>query len=278
MARPMKQGLDYYPTDIDILQNKKIRILKARYGAEGFALYHCLLMEIYRNGYYINYDEDFVDLMSSEFMTGYDRTAEIIEFMCAKGLFDNELFTKQKILTSKGVQRRYQEVVKNRVNIKINPDYWLLPIDETRKNLLNNDDENKNEINYDKNEINHSKNEINSTKKSKVKESKENKNKANESKAVCVVPSLDGDFEVHQELYDELTHTYENTDIDKSLKALILYLSANPDKLRTSSATEGYIRMWINTDAINGRNQCQKYTACYDIEEYESTSALDEEW
>ena len=32
MARPKKNGLSYFPLDVDFLEDHKIKILKARYG------------------------------------------------------------------------------------------------------------------------------------------------------------------------------------------------------------------------------------------------------
>ena len=35
LARPRKDGLDYFPLDADFFEDEKIKILKARYGADG---------------------------------------------------------------------------------------------------------------------------------------------------------------------------------------------------------------------------------------------------
>ena len=52
MARPVKLGLDYFPTDTDILKNIKIRKLIRKYRELGFVLYLQLLTDIYRNSYF----------------------------------------------------------------------------------------------------------------------------------------------------------------------------------------------------------------------------------
>ena len=51
MARPTKQGLDYFPFDVGFFGDQKIRILKARYGADGIAVYVKLLCDVYKEGY-----------------------------------------------------------------------------------------------------------------------------------------------------------------------------------------------------------------------------------
>ncbi len=53
MARPFKQGLDYFPIDVDIFDDAKIKELNFKYGYLGEIIYIRLLTLIYRNGYYI---------------------------------------------------------------------------------------------------------------------------------------------------------------------------------------------------------------------------------
>lgn len=46
MARPQKEGLDYFPLDTDIAEDEKILYLEAETGLEGFAIYVKLLSTI----------------------------------------------------------------------------------------------------------------------------------------------------------------------------------------------------------------------------------------
>ena len=55
MARPVKLGLDYFPTDTDILKNIKIRKLIRKYRELGFVLYLQLLTDIYRNSFFFTF-------------------------------------------------------------------------------------------------------------------------------------------------------------------------------------------------------------------------------
>jgi len=67
MARPRKEGMDYFSFDVDFFTgSKKIKILKARYGADGIVIYLYLLCEIYKNGYYLKVDDDFEFVISDE--------------------------------------------------------------------------------------------------------------------------------------------------------------------------------------------------------------------
>ena len=69
MPRPQKAGIDYFPLDVNFFADKKVKILKARYGADGVAIYLYLLCEIYRAGYYIKFDDDALFITSDDLGT-----------------------------------------------------------------------------------------------------------------------------------------------------------------------------------------------------------------
>lgn len=277
MARPKKKGLDYFPLDADIFSDKKIRILMARYGSDGYTLYNYLLCEIFKEGYYIKIDEDFDYLVSSSLNTDCEKIADIRDFMLERSLFDKTLFKSDKILTSRGIQLRYQQAVKSRAaksGIIVDGMFWLLSKEETESFITVNQKPGYSEKNISYSEKNNGNSKIYDTKKSK-----ENKIKVNESKVLYRIPAINGYFEVTQELYDELTHTYPDTDINSCLDKITAYLSASPSKQRYINCTEGYIRLWIASDYERGTHRHTKsYDATYDITEYESTDITDEEW
>ncbi len=39
MARPRKQGLDYFPMDVNLFSGKEIHIIQDQYGADGISFY-----------------------------------------------------------------------------------------------------------------------------------------------------------------------------------------------------------------------------------------------
>ena len=52
MARKAKEGLEYYPHDVDMYSDDKVKLLRARLGIKGYAVYTLLLAKIYRtNGF-----------------------------------------------------------------------------------------------------------------------------------------------------------------------------------------------------------------------------------
>ena len=58
MARPQKEGLDYFPLDVDMDQDDKLFFIEAKHGLIGFAIVIRLLMQIYKEGYYKHYSDD----------------------------------------------------------------------------------------------------------------------------------------------------------------------------------------------------------------------------
>ena len=180
MARPVKEGLSYFPFDVDFFSDRKIKILKSRYGADGITLYMYLLCEVYKsNGYYLETDDDFLYIISDDLNMSYEKIRQIMNFLLERSLFDDTLFKSDKVLTSIGIQRRFQEAIKSRASkrtVEITK-FWLLEKNETQSFIKVNPNPNKSENNSNKSENNPSKSEINDTKKSKV-----NKNKVKESK------------------------------------------------------------------------------------------------
>lgn len=169
MARPLEQGLLYFPLDVDFFQNKKIRKLKAEYGADGITIYMYILCEIYKNGYYVVADEDFIDAMADELKMNTNKINLVLKFLLGRSLFDNTLFQSDTVLTSISVQRRYQFALQERINdhtVKIE-DFWLLKKEETET-------------------LKKVRSFLENSVKNHTKESKENKSKENKSISKCV--------------------------------------------------------------------------------------------
>ena len=114
MARPRKQGLDYFPFDVDFFSDIKVRRIKKDCGAASISVLICLLCTIYREGgYYIKLNEDIPFVVAE--ITGATEGAvhEIINKAAKVGFFDHSLKEKYGILTSKGIQKRFTSVTRN---------------------------------------------------------------------------------------------------------------------------------------------------------------------
>ena len=180
MARPIKKGLEYFPFDVGFFSDKKVKILKSRYGADGIVIYQYLLCEIYKeNGYFLIVDEDFEYIISDDLNMESNKVKQVLNFLLERSLFDSKLFQSDKVLTSAGIQKRYQEAVKTRASKKaiIVGKYWLLKEEETASYIKVTLFEDKSENNCGKSEINSSLSveKIHKEKESKVNKSKEKK-------------------------------------------------------------------------------------------------------
>lgn len=165
MGRLRKEGNEFFSFDVDFFSDHKIKILKARYGADGITIYIYILCEIYKKGFYLKVDEDFEFIISDDLNMNSDKVKQVMTFLLERSMFDKQLFQSDAVLTSTGIQRRYQLMVKSRAvkNPIIVERYWLLPERETETfikvnpfldNSLKNDDNSlKNDFYSEKNHI-----------------------------------------------------------------------------------------------------------------------------
>lgn len=131
MARKPKKGLTYFPMDIDIFQDIKIRKLIKYQGGKAISVYAYLLCSIYKDGYYMRWDHELPFIVSE--VTGYDEAYihEVIKSCLNIGLFSKELYDAEKILTSKGIQERFVLVMKNLNRVSEISEFNLISSQET---------------------------------------------------------------------------------------------------------------------------------------------------
>ena len=110
MGRNKKEGLNYFPFDVDFFQDIKIRKLIKYQGSNAIAIYAFILCNIYKDGYYIRWDNDFPFIISEQ--TGYDESyiVEVINCCLDIGLFSKNLFDSERVITSFGIQDRYRKI------------------------------------------------------------------------------------------------------------------------------------------------------------------------
>lgn len=189
MARPRKTGLFYFPFDVDFFHDKRMRILRIKFGAAGVLLYEYILCSIYdENGYYVELNEDFYDCAVDDVGISESEAREIIGYLCKRSrLFDEELAETEGILTSEEIQRTFQEAKKGlRRDVKVSGRYWLVPKDETLGFIKSEDDVDFYGENGNKYGKNGSKSCINDINKIKENQIKLYKSKAEESAYAAV--------------------------------------------------------------------------------------------
>lgn len=135
MARPLKDGVDYFPKDTGFYEDDKIRLLRAEFGAKGMYLLDYLLCDLYsKNGYYIQWDKSKCFLVSDGAGCGCspEFVSEFVAGCIRCGLFDNTVFDVFGILTSAGIQRRFIRMLQSREKFTFIEEYFLLDKFDTK--------------------------------------------------------------------------------------------------------------------------------------------------
>ncbi len=141
MGRNRKTGLDWWPRDIGLYRDPKLRGARQRFGVLGPYVYECLLDMAYGDkGYFIEYSgqgrEDALWQLR-EYTAGLENVtletlAAVVDQLVASGLFSAELY-ERGFLTSRRIQMGYFIATVTRSAVPINFDIWLLTEQEMRE-------------------------------------------------------------------------------------------------------------------------------------------------
>lgn len=202
MARPKQDGLLYFSFDTDFFYaDKRIKRLHSRYGSDGMLFYIYLLTEIYRNGYYIRWDAESMDDAMDDLHLTEGFIEQVMTFLVSRSLLVKRTLTnpdtiitiqkegdnrpqcelaeggngqeRAEVITSPGIQKRYQEAVKGRKRrFEVNAEIWLLDEEETASCIKVANNKSFSKKNPDNSEKNMSKSKKNTAKESKVNKSK----------------------------------------------------------------------------------------------------------
>jgi DnaD/phage-associated family protein len=245
VARPRKEGMDYFPHDTDAANDEKIEALRSLFGNDGYAFYFILLERIYRT------NEAELDIskpillapIASKIGVGKEVFAEMLEASFEVGLFDKEEYEKRKVITSSGIKSRFSEVNSMRKR-------W-------RKSKEN--DGNKEVFHGENSAENGVENEFSTEKtgeetpESKVKQSKANE-KEKELKETATAASQNS-FTFYQNNFGSLSpyiadkiDMWEN-DTEQAVVIEAMKIATERNK-RTWSFVEGILKDWVRQGAI----------------------------
>ena len=167
MARPTAKGVEYFPLNVNFINDLKVRKLLLSCGAESIAVLIYLLSTIYKDeGYFVEIHEDEIDLIALDVNVTPEFVLEVIKKACEVRFFDVNLYNNFNILTSKGIQERYLKITERRKNSVVITQFNLINVYNNSVNV------NNNSINVNNNSVN-----VYRSTQSKVKERKEKKNK-----------------------------------------------------------------------------------------------------
>ena len=174
MARPTKEGLEYFPLVTNF--EDKVILLIAEFGASAVGIIVSLYQKIYNNGYYIPWDNDSLMLFSRYINEEIETVNAVITRCFDRDIFDKSMYEKHGILTSHGIQKQYLKICKEarRKKVRFIKEYCLIGDNDLLSVITE-----LTSINAEETPVNDSDNT-----QSKVKESKEKKSTVQNS-TVC---------------------------------------------------------------------------------------------
>ena len=109
-------GINYFPMGVNFMEENAMEVIEAKYGIKGPAIVLKLLCKIYKEGYFIRWDEEQCLIFANK--AGREVQAEevqgIIEILFIKGILDRNSYLENGILTSANIQKVWMEATKRR--------------------------------------------------------------------------------------------------------------------------------------------------------------------
>jgi hypothetical protein len=130
----LKSGIDYF--SLDVCLDDKFALVEAEFGLVGFSVVVKLLQRIYGGfGYYCEWTNEVALLFANNIGLGGGVVSEIVAVSIKRGIFDQTLYDKYQILTSKGIQKRYFEATSRRKIVEVESAYLLIPATQIYNNV-----------------------------------------------------------------------------------------------------------------------------------------------
>jgi len=130
MARITKPGLNYFPLDVDFLNDRKVRKIMHKHGSLAASALIAIYSSIYKDkGYYMQWDEDICFDMSEITLIDMKDLELIVAAAMEAELFDKKLFEEHRIITSQAIQNQYKLCTNKRKSTEIEERYRLIDSD-----------------------------------------------------------------------------------------------------------------------------------------------------
>ena len=139
MPKPKSLGFPYFSQDTDTFQDVKIRLLISQHGCAGYTVWEYLKQAAYReNGYYVEWNDERKELAAADLYLGVEHIGLIVAYLLKRSLLVSKFFNGVTVLTSHGIQKRFQEMAKaaKRDYYKFLPEVWLLSDEETYHSIF----------------------------------------------------------------------------------------------------------------------------------------------
>lgn len=251
MARPAKKGLDYYPSDTNRRNDFKIMDLLNQYGPLGYTIYDFCLQYVYENGYFLDVPLQQVCLtlcrdIGAKWIKNKNLVGQVIDYCADIGLFDKDLL-RQNVMTSVGIQRRYDSVtVRNKVD---KSEFWLLGKENCEAALINAP---KNGVSATETKVIATETEVSATNMPQIKV-----NKIKEKKTDVFISLLlkdESEYQVTFSQLNNLKNIYTLIDVENELVKMSKYFELHPDNRKSLDDIKNYIDRWLlkRSDEVDG--------------------------
>lgn len=138
MARPTKQGIDYFPLDCSFDDKTKLYLME--HEGEGLGVLVTIWQLAYSNqGYFVYADDDLPLLIKGEIGVGINVVSDCINTCLRRNIFSQKLYDRYRILTSKAIQKRYFEAAKKKKGVQVTQEFLLISV-SSYKNLVYSDE------------------------------------------------------------------------------------------------------------------------------------------
>lgn len=234
MARPTKQGLDYFPLDVGFLQNVKVRRIMRACGIQSIPVLISLLANTYRDeGYFLRWDNDMPFLIADELGVSEGAVTAVVDKATQVGFFNANMYEKYGVLTSDGIQKRFFEATARRTSVRYDARFLLINVSDY-----------KNVVNVYKNSINDDDNPQSKVKESKGKESKGKKSssRGDDGLASVITAYRDNIYPMPGELeLEKLKALVDDFGSDTVIKAIDRAVTRNK---RSLAYIHGILKSW----------------------------------
>lgn len=249
MARPAKKGLDYYPSDTNRRNDFKIMDLLNEYGPLGYTIYDFCLQYVYENGYFLDVPLEQVCLtlcrdIGAKWIKNKNLVLQVIDYCAEIGLFDKDLL-RQNVMTSAGIQRRYDSVtVRNKVD---KSKFWLLEKQKSEAALIN---AHKNEFSVAETKVIATETEVSATEMQQIKENKikVNKRKEKEKKSDVFIFLLlqdESNFAITFSEVERVKKVYPKIDVETEFLKMSKWFQLHSEKRKSRQEINSYINRWL---------------------------------
>lgn len=111
-------GLKTFSIGVDFFSDANVKKMIGTNGSQSVSVYLCILGEIYKNGYYLKWDDAVADKVAEMTCTSRDYVLDVLVSCFYADFFDAMMYLKRSVLTSEQIQENYTASVCGDARIK----------------------------------------------------------------------------------------------------------------------------------------------------------------